>query len=108
MNRPSQQPHTRPLVEALGAHQVLAQLLARVRHSQERFAAIERVLPRTLRAHVKPGGLDEEGWSLLAPNAAVAAKLRQCLPLIEQVLRDAGWPAVPLKVKVQTQATPHP
>ena len=108
MNRPTQQPYTRPITEALGANQVLGTLLAQVRQSQARFQAIERVLPRSLRVHVQPGMLDGEGWSLLAANTAVAAKLRQCLPLIDQVLRDSGWPAVALKVKVQNQSTPHP
>ena len=105
MNRPSQQPHTRPLTEALGAHQMLGQLLARVRASQARFEAIERVLPRSLRPHVRPGLLDEKDWHLLAANAAVAAKLRQCLPLIEQILRDSGWPAVTLKIRVQASSS---
>ena len=33
-----------------------------------------------MRAHVRAGVLDAEGWNLLAPNGAVAAKLRQSLP----------------------------
>lgn len=109
MNRPSQQPHTRPITEALGAHQLLGQLLARARASQQRFQAIECTLPRSLRQQVRPGVLDDTEWHLLASNAAVAAKLRHCLPLIEQVLREAGWPAVALKVKIQnTPAASRP
>lgn len=101
MTRPTQQPHTRPITEAIGASDMLGRLLARVRDSQARFKLVQTVLPPSLRAHVHPGTLDEEGWNLLAANGAVAAKLRQCLPLIDQVLREAGWPATPLKVKVQ-------
>jgi len=51
---------------------------------------------------VKPGVLDEEGWNLLVPNTAVAAKLRQSLPTLEQLLAEAGWPATVLRVKVQS------
>lgn len=101
MNRPPQQPHTRPITEALGAHQTLRQLLVRVRASQARFAAIESVLPHSLRQHVRPGVLDDTDWHLLVANAAVGAKLRHCMPLIEQTLRESGWPAVALKIKIQ-------
>lgn len=101
MNHPTQQPHTRPITEALGAHHVLGQLLARVRQSQARFDAIQTTLPRSLRPHVRPGVLDDSSWHLMAANAAVAAKLKQCLPLVSQVLRDAGWPTLALKIKIQ-------
>ena len=37
-----------------------------------RFEAVRPALPRTLLAHVKPGPVDAEGWSLLAANASVA------------------------------------
>ena len=63
------------------------------------LAAIGTALGRLL---ARGGVLDEEGWNLLVPNSAVAAKLRQCLPLIEQVLLDEGWARVALRVKVQT------
>ena len=36
-----------------------------------------------LMASVQPGPLDEDGWSLLVANAAVAAKLRHLLPRLE-------------------------
>jgi hypothetical protein len=101
MNHPTQQPYTRPITEALGTHHVLGQLLARVRQSQARFETIQPTLPRSLRPHVRPGVLDDESWHLMAANAAVAAKLKQCLPLISQVLRDAGWPTLTLKIKIQ-------
>lgn len=106
MSKPArQQPYTRPITEALGANAMLGQLLARLRESQERFAAVQPLLSPAMRRHVRPGSIDEEGWNLLVPNGAVGAKLRQSLPLIEQVLLDQGWPALPVRVKVQaTQA----
>jgi hypothetical protein len=45
--------------------------------------------------------VDDEGWSLLAPNAASAAKLRHLLPLLQQALAQGGWPAVAIRVKVR-------
>lgn len=102
MHRPPQQPFTRPITEALGANQTLGRLLERLRESQARFEAIRPALPPAMRQWVKPGVLDEEGWNLLVPNTAVAAKLRQSLPTLEQLLAEAGWPAVTLKVKVQS------
>lgn len=101
MNRPSQQPFTRPITEALGANQALGRLMERLQESQRRFSVIEPALPPAMRAWVRPGVLDEEGWNLLVPNAAVAAKLRHSLPTLEALLVEAGWPALPLRVKVQ-------
>lgn len=102
MSRPSQQPYTRPIVEALDAHQTLGRLLARLQESQQRFAVIAPALPPAMRAWVRPGVLDDEGWNLLVPNASVAAKLRHSLPLLQTLLEEAGWPALPLRVKVHS------
>ncbi|WP_374588586.1 hypothetical protein [Ideonella dechloratans] len=98
---PKQQAHTRPVSEALGANAMLGRLLERLRESEARLRCLRQVLPPAMRAHVRGGVLDEEGWNLLVPNSAVAAKLRQCLPLIEQVLLEEGWARVALRVKVQ-------
>jgi hypothetical protein len=102
MSRPSNQAFTRPISEALGASQMLGRLMERLRESQARFDQVRTVLPPAMRVHVKPGVLDEDGWNLLAPNGAVAAKLRQSLPLIEQHLLEQGWPATVIRVKVST------
>ena len=37
---------------------------------------VRPLLPAALARHVRPGPVDAEGWSLLAANAGVAAKLR--------------------------------
>jgi hypothetical protein len=104
MSRPPQQPFTRPIAEALGANNALGQLMERLRESQDRYTTIVPALPPALRAWVRPGMLDEEGWSLVVPNTAVAAKLRQSVPTLAQVLAEAGWPAIALRVKVQSGA----
>jgi hypothetical protein len=73
-----------------------------MRDSNARFEAIRPSLPTILAPHVKPGPVDEEGWSLLAANASVAAKLRQLQPRLEDVLRERGWQVSSIRVKVQS------
>jgi hypothetical protein len=98
-------PHTRPINEALTASTTLAQLLERLREAEARMVTVRETLPAGLRAHVRTGVLDETGWNLLVPNGAVAAKLRQCLPVIEQALVERGWKPTALRVKVQSDPT---
>ena len=73
-----------------------------MQESAERYAAIQGQLPAMLRAHVRPGPLDETGWSLLVANASVAAKLRQLRPQLEDTLRARGWEVSSIRVKVQS------
>jgi hypothetical protein len=89
------------LREALARSSPLAALQLRLRESNDRFEVIRSSLPPTLAAHVRPGPLDAEGWSLLAANPAVAAKLRQLQPRLDAVLADGGWPALALRIKVR-------
>lgn len=93
-------PDATPIGEALARSAPLASLRQRLGDSQARFDAVREVLPPPLRPHVRPGPLDDEGWTLLAANAAVAAKLRHLQPLIEDGLRRSGWPPRALRVKV--------
>jgi hypothetical protein len=73
-----------------------------MQESNARFAAIRPGLPPALAAHVKPGPVDDAGWSLLAANASVAAKLRQLQPRLEELLREKGWQVSAIRVKVQS------
>ena len=94
--------------DALRIEQALRQSPALVRlqqlmlESDARFEAIRSSLPAAMAAHVKPGPLDDSGWSLLAANASVAAKLRQLQPHLEDVLRERGWQVSAIRIKVQT------
>jgi hypothetical protein len=99
-------PLSRPIAESLAADDGLARLLARVRASQERLDALADVLPAPLRAHVRAGPLDDEGWTLLAANAAVAAKLRQLVPMLAQALLAKG--AKPTSIRIKVQSPPGP
>lgn len=93
-------PGTRSIAEALGHSEALVSLGQRLRASNGRMAAVQPLLPPALRAHVRPGPLDDEGWTLLADNQAVSAKLRHLVPALEAQLRQTGWPPLPLRVKV--------
>ena len=93
-------PDALPLREALTRSAPLALLRQRLRESTARFETLRGVLPPALAPHVQAGPLDAEGWTLLAANTAVAAKLRQLQPRLEAALRDAGWPAGVLRIKV--------
>ncbi|WP_372526419.1 DciA family protein [Piscinibacter sp.] len=91
-----------PIADALQRSAPLAQLRQRLQDSNERFNAVRGQLPATLVPHVKPGPVDDEGWSLLAANASVAAKLRQLQPRLEDVLRQRGWQVSAIRIKVQS------
>ena len=90
-----------PIAEALRASAPLGRLADRLRRSNALFAAVAPLLPDGLVPHVSAGPVDDEGWSLLCTNAAVAAKLRQLVPHLEQRLADAGLVVAAIRVKVQ-------
>ncbi len=97
-------PGTRGIDQALAGNQALAALVQRMRESEARLAAVRPLLPPPMRAHVKPGPLDEEGWTLLATNPAVSAKLRQMLPTLQNRLQHSGFDARPVRVKLLSPA----
>lgn len=88
--------------QALQQSAVLGRLQVLMRDSNARFEAIRVGLPAGLAPHVRPGPVDEAGWSLLAANASVAAKLRQLQPRLEDILRERGWELSAIRVKVQS------
>ncbi|MEP7100482.1 MAG: hypothetical protein ABI781_08230 [Burkholderiales bacterium] len=88
--------------QALQQSAPLARLQGLLRDSNARFEAIRASLPAAMAPHVRPGPIDEAGWSLLAANASVAAKLRQLQPRLEEVLRARGWEVSAIRVKVQS------
>jgi hypothetical protein len=90
-----------PLREALHRSSALALLSQRMAESNARHACILPCLPAALAPLVKPGPLDEQGWSLLVANAAVAAKLRHLVPRLEDALRAQGWQATAIRLRIQ-------
>lgn len=93
-------PQALPIRAVMDQSAPLASLARRLKESNARFESVRQRLPPGLRTQVKPGPVDEEGWSLLAANAASAAKLRHLLPLLQQALAQDGWPTVAIRVKV--------
>ena len=91
------------LTRALDQNESLASLARRLAQSNARFAAIALHLPEPMKAQVRPGPIDAEGWSLLASNAAIAAKLRHLLPRLVDTLREQGWPELPIRVHIRTR-----
>lgn len=88
--------------DALDRSSPLRLLRERLVDSRARFDAVRDLLPTPLAAHVRPGPVDDSGWTLLAASTAVAAKLRQLLPRIEQRLVERGWQVSATKVRVQS------
>ena len=78
---PPQPPHagTLALGEALDHSIELGQLMARLQASKQRFETIRKLLPAELQAAVRPGPLDENGWSLLAAMARSAASEKSAM-----------------------------
>jgi len=96
-----QVPEPQPIARALAAHEGLAHLGRMLHESRRRMALIQAALPDALSRFVKPGPVDEEGWSLLAANAAIAAKLRQLQPRLEELLAEQGIQPCKVRIKVQ-------
>jgi len=94
-------PGTLPLGTALDQSQPLVRLLRRLQESRARFDTIGAQLPDTLRDQVRPGPLDDDGWSLLVANGAAASKLRQLVPLLDATLLAQGWPVASIRIRVQ-------
>jgi hypothetical protein len=91
---------TLSLPEALSRSKPLARLAERLREAEARCAAIRPLLPTALAEQVRPGPVDERGWSLLVGHAAAAAKLRQLEPLLQRALADAGFGAGELRIRI--------
>lgn len=86
--------------QALAGSDALASLRARVHASQARLAALQGLLQAPIRAQVRAGPIDGEGFTLLASSQPVAAKLRNMLPALEACLVDQGFSRLPIRVKV--------
>ncbi len=94
-------PDVPPVSRVMARRQsALAGLMQRLRRSQACLAAVREVLPSGLASQLQAGGWDDEGWTLLVPNSAVSAKLRQWLPRLQEVLAAKGLKVNAIRVKV--------
>ena len=96
-------PLPQPVAGALARNETLAGIEARMAESRNRLAAVAGGLPAGLAREIRSGPIDDEGWTLLVSNAAVAAKLRHLLPHLQQTLKSDGWRDLPIRVHVRAR-----
>lgn len=98
--RPSQRPAAKEAFEFLQGSDKLAGLLPAARRVGQLQADCERLLP-TLFATCRALQIREGQLQVAVPNAALATRLRQVLPKLQQGLRESGWPVESIRLKVQ-------
>lgn len=102
-------PAALPMAEALARSGPLQDLMNRLRAAEARVAVVRALLPPALAERVQPGPLEADGsWSLIAPNPAAAAKLRQWLPTLAAALKARGLGEGAVAVRVGGRAVPAP
>jgi hypothetical protein len=99
---PKTVPDALPLRQALDDCEPLRRLHERLAAASMRMDAIRPLLPQALLKGLKAGPTDDSHWTLLAANAAVAAKLRQFVPRLEAVLRQRGLEPSTIRVRIQS------
>ena len=90
---------------ALAGSASLASLMQAMRESNARFEVLRPMLPGAMARHVAAGPLDDDGWSLLIANAAIAAKLRHLAPRLEAALDDAGFAPRRIRIRIMGAAS---
>lgn len=93
-------PHT--VGDALSHSDVLQSLQRRIAESNERLQVVRTMLPAALSSQLTAGPLDDTGWTLMVRSSAVAAKLRQWQPLMEDALRQRGWQVSSIRIRIQS------
>ena len=78
----------------------LGYLTGLLKESSARLAAIESLIPETLRPAVKAGPIDGETWCLLVQGNAAAAKVRQLIPRLQSRLSQEGWKVTSIRLKI--------
>lgn len=96
--------HAIPLHQAAQESPTLARLVDRVQASSQRLQAIRSLLPATLRSSVQAGPIEDGQWCLLVSSNAVAAKLRQFLPVLQLHLASRKLDVSCIRIKVQGRA----
>jgi hypothetical protein len=97
-------PDAVPLGQVLDRCEPLLRLQQRLAAANAHMNAVRPLLPPALARHVRSGPTDQDSWTLLVANPAVAAKLRQLLPRLEAALRQQGSPVRAIKIRVQAPA----
>lgn len=95
--------HAIPLQQAAQESPALSGLMGRVRDSSARLQAIHGLLPALLRSNIQAGPFEEGTWCLLCGSNAVAAKLRQLLPVLQAHLQSQHLSVASIRIKVQNK-----
>ncbi len=98
--RPDQQPKTKGALDFLQSNDRLASLLPTLGQLANLQSDCERLLP-TLFANCRVLQIREGALQVAVPNAALATRLKQVLPKLQDGLRQKGWPVDAVKLKVQ-------
>ncbi len=93
--------------DAVRSNPSLIQLQARIQQSTRLLELARPCMPAALAKLLRAGPLDEAGWSILAENAAAAAKLRQLEPRIRSLLQEHGQAVSSIRIKVQASQRPR-
>lgn len=94
--------NTRGIGEALARSEPMALLASRMRESQTRLTCIQSLLPEPMRGHVSAGPVDDTAWALLVSSSAIAAKLRQLIPTLQEELQSCGFAPKSMQVRLLT------
>lgn len=87
MSRAIAVPLGKSVEQALTENEAMQNLARRLAQSRACMDAVKADIPTPLHPYVEAGPVDEKGWTLIAANAAVASKLRQCKMAIESTLQ---------------------
>lgn len=94
--------HAITVLQASEDSPALAGLMGRVRDSQLRLKAIQPLVPPAMFSALQAGPVEEGTWCLLVRGNAVAAKLRQMVPMLQAHLRSKGWETTAIRIKIST------
>lgn len=98
--KPAQTPRAMAMADALAGSTTLGMLLAHARMSRECMQAVSPALTTTLAAHLRPGPCQDGLWVVLATNGQAAAKARQLLPRMLEMVQARGLAVNEVKVRV--------
>ncbi len=98
--RPEQTAKTKGALDFLQSNERLAALLPTLEQLASLQSDCERLLP-TLFAACRVLQLREGALQVAVPNAALATRLKQVLPKLQDGLQARGWPVAAVKLKVQ-------
>jgi len=71
--------------------------------SSARLRALSPLIPAGIRTAIKPGPIEGAVWCLILENSAVAAKVRQLVPILLLHLNTKGWEVSSIRLKIHTQ-----